>query len=220
MSGAAVLVASTALRAGAGLVVLALPDGVDTAVASHPDLTEVMTTTHPSVLEMLPRFSAIAVGPGLRVGDAQAALVTSVLRDAAAPVVVDADGLNNIAPDLVANRAAPTVITPHAGEWKRFFGAPPDEPLRVVPQAADDIGAVCLLKGSTTVIASPGGPRVLNLTGRAELATAGSGDVLTGLIAALVAQHLEPWKAAALGAYVHGLAGAGARRARDVRDAL
>jgi NAD(P)H-hydrate epimerase len=220
MSGAAVLTASTALRTGAGLVVLATAVSVGPELAAHPDLTEVMTTSFAAVPEMMPRFGALAVGPGLRAGEEQARLVAAVLEGAEAPIVLDADGLTNTTPVQLAARTGATVITPHAGEWKKLFGAAPDDPLTEVPARAEETGAVCLLKGATTVIAAPGGPRVLNLTGRPELATAGSGDVLTGLIGSLLAQGLEPWKAAALGAYRHGLAGVGATKATDVRDAL
>jgi NAD(P)H-hydrate epimerase len=220
MTGAGVLAASTALRCGAGLVVLALPEAVLPAVVGHPDLTEVMTVPHDEVIGMMKRFTAIAVGPGLRRGEAQHALVQRILAGADQPVVLDADGLNNVTWETVRDRGAPTVLTPHAGELRTLAGDDIERPLEQVPGWAAEWGCTLLLKGSTTVIADDAGHRVLNLTGRPELATAGSGDVLTGLVASLIAQGLEPWKATALAAHQHGLAGRGVHRATEVRDAL
>jgi NAD(P)H-hydrate epimerase len=220
MGGAGVLVASTALRCGAGLVVLAVPGPLIPALEGHPDLTEVMTAPFSDISGLISRFSAVAVGPGLRIGQEQRELVEGILEQARVPLVVDADGLNNCALSTLASRSAPTVMTPHRGEWRRLVGAEVAAPLEEVPALARDTGCVVLLKGATTIVASPTGHRFLNLTGRPELATAGTGDVLTGLIASLVAQGLEPPKAAALGAHLHGQAGQGVSRAGEVRDAL
>lgn len=220
MTGAGVLTASAALRAGAGLVVLAVPGLVRPGLEGHPDLTEIMTASHEEVFDLLPRFSAVALGPGLRVGERQGRLVEQILAEAEVPVVLDADGINNTTTASVTARAAPTILTPHAGELARLLGGAVEDPVESVPKLAAQWGCVLLLKGSTTTIASAEGQRVLNLTGRPELATAGTGDVLTGVIAALAAQGLEPWKAAALGAHLHGLAGRGVTRAGEVRDRI
>ncbi len=125
------------------------------------------------------------------------------------PVVVDADALTILAahPDLVANRSAPTVLTPHAGEFARLAGAPPgDDRVAATRRLADQFGATVLLKGNITVIAEPGGPVYLNPAGQSWAATAGSGDVLSGIIGALLAAGLPAGEAAAAAAFVHARA--------------
>jgi len=237
MSGAGILTASTALRAGVGVVVLAVPDDVRPHLEGHADLTEVMTASLDDIPELMARFGVIAVGPGLRRGDDQRKLVELVLQTASQPVVVDADGLNNIDAEVFAERAVPrpaavgrpphrrvTVITPHEGELSRLVHGPVDrpvhQPLDLVPRLATEWGVVLLLKGASTLVASPDGARYLNTTGTPELATAGTGDVLTGLIAAFLARGCPPAEGTAAAAFVHGLAGRGAHRAGDVRDRL
>lgn len=129
------------------------------------------------------------------------------------PVLVDADGLTMLAdhPDLVAGRNAPTVLTPHAGEFARLAGAPPgDDRVGACRQLADALGATVLLKGNVTVIADPGGPVYLNPAGQSWAATAGSGDVLSGMIGALLASGLPSGEAAAAAAFVHARAAAAA----------
>jgi hydroxyethylthiazole kinase-like uncharacterized protein yjeF len=132
------------------------------------------------------------------------------------PVIVDADGLTILAahPELVANRRAPTVLTPHAGEFARLAGNPPgDDRIGACRKLADTFGATVLLKGNVTVIADPGGPVYLNPAGQSWAATAGSGDVLSGMIGALLAAGLPAAEAAAAAAFVH--ARAAARSAAD-----
>jgi ADP-dependent NAD(P)H-hydrate dehydratase / NAD(P)H-hydrate epimerase len=137
------------------------------------------------------------------------------------PVVVDADGLNAIGTldalrTLVDRRSAPTVITPHAGELSRLAGAPPGaDHLGAARAAAARSGAIVLLKGSTTVVAEPGGRALLAASGGPNLATAGTGDVLSGVIGAFIARGVPPWEAAALATHVHGRA-AGAGRAQGL----
>lgn len=124
-------------------------------------------------------------------------------------MIVDADALTILAahPDLVANRAAPTVLTPHAGEFARLSGSPPgDDRVGATRKLADHLGVTVLLKGNVTVVAEPGGPVYLNAAGQSWAATAGSGDVLSGIIGALLAAGLPPGKAAAAAAYVHARA--------------
>jgi len=124
-------------------------------------------------------------------------------------VIVDADGLTILAahPDLVINRSAPTVLTPHAGEFKRLAGSPPGEDrVDATRKLADRLGVTVLLKGNVTVIADPGGPVYLNPAHQSWAATAGSGDVLSGIVGALLAAGLEPAHAAAAAAYVHARA--------------
>jgi hydroxyethylthiazole kinase-like uncharacterized protein yjeF len=125
------------------------------------------------------------------------------------PVLVDADGLTLLAraPRLVRGRSTPTVLTPHDREFERIAGPVGSDRIGAARRAAADLGAVVLLKGSATVIASPGGSAYVNPTGTPWLATAGSGDVLSGLGGSLLAAGLEPALAAAMAAYVHGVAG-------------
>ena len=125
------------------------------------------------------------------------------------PLVLDADGLNAFAGDPAALRArgAPTIVTPHEGEYRRLLGEPVgDDRVAAARLLAQETGAIALLKGPGTVIASPDGTAVIEPVGDAALATAGSGDVLTGIIAGLLARGLEPFAAAAAGAFLHGRA--------------
>ena len=127
------------------------------------------------------------------------------------PVLVDADALTILAahPDIVASRRAPTVLTPHAGEFARLAGAPPgDDRIGATRKLADAFGATVLLKGNVTVVAEPGGRVYLNPAGQSWAATAGSGDVLSGMIGALLAAGLPAAEAAAAGAFVHARAAA------------
>jgi NAD(P)H-hydrate epimerase len=158
------------------------------------------------------RFGALAVGPGLGgVGDPNVQFVVRTLvAEARQPLVLDADGLNALAGDLTQLRArrtlgGPVVLTPHAGEYQRLMGAPVGgDRLGAARALADRSGAVVLLKGPGTVVASPEGQVALNPTGGAALATAGSGDVLTGIIAGFLARGVDAFRAAVAGAWVHG----------------
>jgi hydroxyethylthiazole kinase-like uncharacterized protein yjeF len=153
--------------------------------------------------------TAIGVGPGLGRADGTQKVVRGLLAAYRGPAVVDADGLFALGTGgPLAERRAPTLITPHAGEFARL--APDAEGTRL-DQAADRAarwGATVLLKGDNTVVADPDGRLAVNPTGVPSLATGGTGDVLTGLVGALLAQGLDPFDAARLGAWVHGRAGA------------
>ncbi len=160
------------------------------------------------------RVQAWVVGPGIGVDDAAAALLRTVLATDL-PVLVDADALTLLAADPVVLRArrAPTLLTPHAGEFERLTGTPPGERgarLAAVRASAADLGVHVLLKGATTLIAAPDGRAAVNLAPSAAPATAGSGDVLAGIIGALLAAGRDPLSAAALGARVHAAAADGA----------
>jgi hydroxyethylthiazole kinase-like uncharacterized protein yjeF len=163
-------------------------------------------------IEAAGRVQAWAGGPGMGTGDDSAGLLAAVLATSL-PVLVDADGITIAATHReLLRRPAPTLITPHAGELARLTGADrasiEAHRLEHVRKAADDLGVTVLLKGSTTVIAEPGGGTVLaNSTGSSWLATAGSGDVLSGLAGALLAQGIPVARAAAVAAYLHGIAG-------------
>jgi NAD(P)H-hydrate epimerase len=223
MSGAAVLCGSAALRGGAGLVRVAVPaDILPVIAAGNPCY---MTSPLPSDEEgrlaspaevEVQRLAAVsdivAAGPGLGQSPAVAAVVRALLAPFPGPLVLDADALNVLAghTEALRGRAVPPVLTPHPGEFSRLLGrqvsADPVERRDLAVRFAADHGVVLLLKGHGTVVTD--GRRVyINRTGNPGMATGGSGDVLTGLIAALLGQRLEPFAAAVLGAHVHGLAG-------------
>jgi len=223
MSGAALLCGSAALRAGAGLVRLAVPQEIVAIVAGgNPCL---MTAAMPQ--DELGRFSAaaesellalvqssdvVALGPGLGKSPDLTRLVTALLQGVARPLVLDADGLNALAgdPAILQQHAGPLIITPHPGEFARLVQT---ETAKVQAnrrdlalQFAARYKLVLVLKGHGTIVTD--GLRVYqNTTGNPGMATAGSGDVLAGAIAALVGQRLPPFDAAQLAVHVHGLAG-------------
>jgi NAD(P)H-hydrate epimerase len=222
MTGAPMLVSHAAMRAGAGIVWCALP-GVDAARRAAGG--EVITKGVPAdaagflargaaetLLADVGRFASVALGPGLGgAGDPDLQFVVrTVVAEARPPMVLDADGLNALAGDFTSLKArhtlgAPIVLTPHVGEYQRLMGAPVGgDRLAAARALAERSGAVVLLKGPGTVVASPDGTVALNPTGGAALATAGSGDVLTGIIAGFLARGLDAFRAAAAGAWVHG----------------
>jgi hydroxyethylthiazole kinase-like uncharacterized protein yjeF len=198
--GAAVLCTGAAVAATSGMVRYAGSAGQQ--VLSH--WPEVIAAPSASASG---RVQAWAVGPGLGTDDVGAAALWFAL-DTELPVIVDADALTILAahPDLVTNRAAPTVLTPHAGEFARLAGSPPDDRVAATRRLADQFGAAVLLKGNVTVIAEPGGPVYLSPAGQSWAATAGSGDVLSGMIGALLAAGLPAGEAAAAAAFVHARA--------------
>jgi len=215
-AGAAVLATGGAVRGGAGMVRVATAAVPATAVRQA--WPEAVLTVHADDGDWDPgsagRVQAWAAGPGMGTDQYAAARLAAVLATEV-PVLVDADGLTIVSQTAGllprANGSAPTLITPHAGELARLLGTDPAsvEARRLdhARQAAAELGATVLLKGSTTLIAQPGDPTVLvNPTGTPWLATAGSGDVLTGLAGALLAQGLDPAWAGAAAAYLHGLA--------------
>ena len=196
--GAAVLCTGAAVAATSGMVRYA--GTAAQQVLSH--WPEVIASPSPAAAG---RVQAWVVGPGLGVDDAGASALWFALQTDL-PVIVDADALTILAahPDLVVNRNAPTVLTPHAGEFARLAGAPPgDDRIAATRRLADQFGATVLLKGNVTVVAEPGGPVYLNRAGQSWAATAGSGDVLSGIIGALLAAGLPAGEAAAAAAFVH-----------------
>ncbi len=241
LTGAASLASRSALRAGAGLVVVATPATVQPAVAAH--LVEVMTAPIPdddghltpasvnAVAEQARRVSALAVGPGLGRAEATTAAVAGILRRVELPAVVNADGLWHLhdEPETAGARAAATVLTPHAGEAARLLGRSREEVEAGRLEAALDLAersrAIAVLKGAGTIVAAPDGRVAVNAGGSPALATAGTGDVLTGAIAAFLAKGIEPFAAAAVAVAAHARAGELAGRgdgtiASDVLEAL
>lgn len=233
MTGAAHLTARGAQRAGAGYVRLSTPGATNDPMAP----TEVVVTELPAsgwveaTKVDLDRFGALAVGPGLGTGSEVAEEVRQLVGSAALPMVIDGDGLRALgagAAEVIAARpddAPAAVLTPHDGEWASLTGGYPDaDRFAAVRALAERTGAVVLLKGPTTLVADPAGQVWVSTSGDARLATAGTGDVLTGMVAALLAQGLEPARAAAAASHLHGRAGALAWRrglvAGDVVDHL
>jgi hydroxyethylthiazole kinase-like uncharacterized protein yjeF len=203
--GAAILCTGAAVAATSGMVRYA--GTAANEVVSH--WPEVIAT---SSVNAAGRVQAWVVGPGIGTDEAGAAALWFAL-DTDLPVLVDADALTILAahPDVVADRSAPTVLTPHAGEFARLAGHPPgDDRVTAARRLADTFGATVLLKGNVTVIAEPGsvagGSAYLNPAGQSWASTAGSGDVLSGIIGSLLAAGLPPGKAAAMGAFVHARA--------------
>ena len=211
MSGAAHLAVAGAQRAGAGYVRVSSP-GVDDDPFRPTESVGVAvpaTGWATNVLDGIERFAALILGPGL--GRGADADVRRVVADAPCPVVIDGDGLSAFVADTdsLSRRRSPTVLTPHDGEFARLSGAPPGpDRFAAVRALAASTRTVVLLKGSPTLVANPDGQVLVVTSGDARLATAGTGDVLSGIIGALLAQGVEPFSAAAAGAHLHGLAGA------------
>jgi len=214
MPGAAALCGRGAFRAGAGLVKLAAPPEVWPVVQTQLPSVTAMTYDQLSEVDWTKPGTVLAAGPGLGTDGAAADALARVVQGPS-PLVLDADGLNLMAAGRVPPRSAgkPWVMTPHPGEYRRLaahYGVQGD-PVHAHARAdaaralAGVTGAVVVLKGAGTVI-SDGQRVVVNATGNPALATAGSGDVLTGVIAGLIAQGMEVFEAAVLGAHVHGAA--------------
>ena len=219
MTGAAHMTAMAALRAGAGLVHAALPEGA----GGEKPYPEVITVSVPgaggrfgaesrsALFEEAGGLRAVALGPGLGRAD-ETRLLAKELLQLDKPLLIDADGLYALGPGrrLVAERPAPTVLTPHEGELGRLLGLPAEEVaanrLEIVRSAASRSNATVVLKGEATIVADPRGKAYIVPTGNPGLATPGSGDVLSGVIVAQLAKGLDATDAACLGAFLHGLA--------------
>lgn len=223
MSGAVVLAGLGALRGGAGLVYLAVPEGILASVAAgEPSyLTIPLPEDANGRLDKQARKAlddaaagknAVALGPGWGTSAGLTKLAGRMYRNLAAATVIDADGLNALAgqPDVLSVHAAPRILTPHPGEFARLTGESisslqADREARAARFAAEH-DVVLLLKGHRTVI-TDGSRMAINTTGNAGMATGGCGDVLTGLLTALLAQGMAPFEATQLAAHLHGLAG-------------
>ena len=223
MSGAAVLTARGALRAGAGLVTVAIAASEQPVVTHQiPEALTLLLPDSPAgvitdgALAVLVNYleeraiSALAVGPGLSVGSGVAHVVRGILKDWEQPLVLDADGLNNINVADLGGDYPRLIITPHPGELAHLLKIERDavkrDRVRVAENTAQDHQLVCVLKGRHTVI-TDGKHTCLNPTGNPAMATGGMGDVLTGMIASFLAQGLGALEAACAGVYLHGLAG-------------
>ena len=216
-TGAAYLAAMGALRSGAGLVFLGVPESIyaieaiklnEAIVFSLPEEDgKLSADAVPAILERLPKMDAVLIGPGLGQSNGVLQVVKAILEQTDCPVVLDADGINLIAAhkDIVRGRTNPTILTPHAGEFGRL-GGNPEERTVAAEAMAKDLGCILLLKGHHTVI-TDGGTTYINTTGNPGMAGGGSGDMLAGIITALLGQGIAPLEAAACGAWLHGAAG-------------
>lgn len=233
MTGAASMAAAAAYRAGAGMVQLVAP-GVTGAVGPVEAVSLALDEARWAAELLdddavdLGRVGAAVVGPGLGRSLATLHQIRTFVAGAPLPLVVDGDALTALGRDaaqVLRDRAYATVLTPHDGEFARLTGGPPgDDRLAAVRALAETTGAVVLLKGATTVVAAPDGAVRLVTAGDARLATAGTGDVLSGIVGALAARGLDGLDAAAVGAHLHGTAGrhtpAPGAIATDVIDAI
>jgi hydroxyethylthiazole kinase-like uncharacterized protein yjeF len=214
MMGAPGLVSRAAMRAGAGYVLLGVPGAELGSLPSGEAVGVELPATEweGPAATAAQRCRALVTGPGLGRSDAVGQSVTALLAAVDAPMVVDADGINAVGSvdrlrQAVSGRSKATVITPHEGEYARLTGQPPGaDRLGAVRSVAATSGAVVLLKGSTTLVAAPDGRAFFVATGSSRLATAGTGDVLSGMIGAFLASGVDGPHAAALAAHVHGRA--------------
>jgi NAD(P)H-hydrate epimerase len=223
LTGSVCLAAASAARAGAGYVTDAVPAELESIFEIK--LTEQMSIGCPSedgalvpaaldsILDAADRRAAVVLGPGIGRSDGALELARELVGRIESPLVVDADGLNALAGrlDLVAARAEPTVLTPHAGELGRLLETDSADigahRLAKAREAAERAGAIVALKGDDTIVAVPGEPVIVNGLSSPALATAGTGDVLGGMIGALIARGLEPRTAAAAAVHAHTRAG-------------
>ena len=216
-TGAAALAAMGALRSGAGLVFLGVPESIyaieavkltEPIVFPLPDLDgKLSAEAIPELLQKLPQMDAVLIGCGLGQSVGTLAVTKAVLENATCPVVLDADGINLLAAhkDILRERHAPTILTPHAGEFARW-DYPGQDRYAEATAFAREFGCILLLKGHETLI-TDGITCYQNPTGNPGMATGGSGDVLAGIIVSLTGQGLKPLMAAACGAWLHGAAG-------------
>jgi NAD(P)H-hydrate epimerase len=222
MAGAAVLAAQSACRMGCGLVKVVTPEEnriiLQTAIPEALLLTYGAKPDDTALIEALKWADAVVIGPGIGTGKTAQHIVKVTLQNCAVPILVDADGLNVIAqvPEQLLAPHTEMIVTPHLGEMARLTGDTVSLIQTDLPAAAGDFAqkydVICVLKDFHTVTAVPYGYTYFNLSGNSGMATAGSGDVLSGIIGSLLAQGVQPRLAAPLGVYIHGLAGDAAKR--------
>lgn len=217
-TGAAYLAAMGALRVGAGLVYLGVPESIyaieavklnEPVVFPLPDKEgKLSEEAVPEIRKRLPAMDAVLVGCGLGISEGTLAVVKAVLENAVCPVVLDADGINVLSGhmDILRGRQYPTILTPHDGEFRRVGGSVGDDRMASAGAFASEFGCVLLLKGHRTCVMD-GVTGYVNRTGNSGMAVGGSGDVLAGILTGLLGQSMEPLKAAACAAWLHGAAG-------------
>ena len=217
-TGAAALAAKAALRSGAGLVFLGVPQSIYAIEAIKLDEAIVFPLPEEDgklseraldeILRRLPQMDAILIGPGLGQSCGVLTVVRKVLEAFSGPVIVDADGINVLSThrDILRGRKAPTIVTPHDVEFSRLGGYIGNNRAESAASLARELGCIVLLKGHRTVI-TDGAVCYTNQTGNPGMAVGGSGDVLAGIIVSLLAHGIAPLEAAACGAWIHGAAG-------------
>ena len=217
-TGAAALSAMGALRSGAGLVYLAVPDSIyaieavkltEPVILPMPDQNGMLAPEAAEMLQrLLPKMDAVLIGPGMGIGEGPLQVLKTVLTLAKCPVVVDADGITLLAShkDILRGRTQPTILTPHAGEFTRLGKLIQQDRAGSAMALASALDCIVLLKGRGTVITD--GNRIFrNTTGNPGMAVGGSGDLLAGILTAFLGQGIPPLEAAACAAWVHGAAG-------------
>ena len=217
-TGAPALAALGALRTGAGLVFLGVPEciyAIEAIKLTEPIVFPLMDhdgtlccTAVPQLYHHIEGKDAILIGPGLGRSEGTMEAVRLVLEQYSGPVILDADGINVIAKhkNIMRDRTAPTILTPHEGEFARIYGRPIVNRISDAKNLARELGVIMVLKGHETVI-TDGKVCYTNSTGNPGMAVGGSGDILAGMITSLVGQGIEPLKAAACGVWLHGAAG-------------
>jgi len=237
LTGAVIMSSYSALRSGAGLVTAALPESLLPIVEAG--LVEVMTTplaetakecialeALPVIENLLGTSSVCVIGPGMSGYPEANAVLRFVLEKSGIPLLIDADGLNALQGDtnILKGRQVPIVLTPHPGEMARLTGKSIEEiqanRMDIARAYAQEWGVILVLKGNKTVIAEPSGNIHINISGNPGMATAGSGDVLSGMIGGLIAQGMKPQDAAITGVYLHGKAGDLAEKAKGQRGLI
>lgn len=217
-TGAAYFAAMGALRCGAGLVFLGVPESIyaieavklnEPIVFPLPDAEgKLSVEAVPEILNRLPQMDTVLVGCGLGQSEGAWLVVKAVLENAKCPVVLDADGINLVSKhmDILRRREYPTVLTPHEGEFSRMGGTVGGDSMASAAAFAAEYGCILVLKGHRTCI-SDGQSSYQNQTGNPGMAVGGSGDVLAGMIAGLIGQGIAPLEASACGVWLHGAAG-------------
>ncbi len=210
MMGAALLCAKAALRSGAGLVTVHVEEGTETVI--HSSVPEIITSEENNIEKATQKKNAIAIGPGLEVSDTNSNLLKQLIVHYHEAIVIDATALSLLAvfPEYLSHRKKnPAILTPHTGEFEKLFGKTANdfEQMELAMHKAFTLNCYIVLKGHYTLIATPDGKAFFNSTGNPGMATAGSGDTLTGILAGLLAQGYTQEEACLLGVYLHGLAG-------------
>ena len=210
MAGAAILAGKSALKSGAGIVRMVVPESIYPICAvSFPEAVYSLMENEVDIS----KCGAVLFGCGVGQSQTAESILLKLLNECEKPLLIDADGINLLSKhiDILKNKKCPVVLTPHVGEMSRLTGFTAEyinaNRTKVAADFAEKYGVTLLLKGKDTVVASPEGEFYINPTGSQALATAGSGDVLSGIITAFIAQGSEPFKAAVMGAFIHGLSG-------------
>lgn len=214
MGGAALLSAKATLKSGAGLVYVNIPEEMFPIVQNG--VWEAVLMDRSQAQKDLASYQAIAIGPGLGMGTLEGEVIDRVFAGYTGPMVLDADGLNQIAQkekiSWIQNYPGPVIITPHMKEAQRLLAVEKEDMSRwsreeIAAKLVEATSAWVVLKGHGTLIMSPDGKVAINTTGNPGMATGGTGDVLTGIIAGLLGTGLPPWQASVAGVYIHGMAG-------------